>query len=101
MAGPVATTTLSSSGNYASSRYSEMIQKGLLEVTPNEYVFRSATESGAMKGVSGHSNQLKINRNRRIAIPSAAVSSEGTPPTPTLLELDQATGTAKIGRAHV
>ena len=94
MAGPVATTTKSSSGNYASTRYSEMIQKQLLEVTDNEYVFRSATESGAMRGVSGHSNQLKINRNRRIAIPMAAVSAEGTPPTPTLLEIDTTTGTA-------
>src|SRR5689334_23348720 len=94
MAGPVATTTKSSSGNYASTRYSEMIQKALLEVGENEYVFRSATESGAMKGVTGHSNQLRINRNRRIAIPMAAVSAEGTPPTPTLLEIDSTTGTA-------
>ena len=87
-------TTTSSTGNYAASRYSEMIQKQLLEVTDNEYVWRYATESGGMKGVSGHSNQLKINRNRRIAIPMAAVSTEGTAPTPTTLEIDQATGTA-------
>ena len=94
MAGPVATTTKTSSSNYATSRYSEMIQKALIEVGPNEYVFRSATESGAMKGVTGHSNQLKVNRNRRIPIPMAAVSAEGTPPTPTLLEIDNTTGTA-------
>src|SRR3990167_3365334 len=86
-------TTSSSTGNYASSRYSEMIQKQLLEVTANEYVFRAATESGAMKGVSGHSNQLRINRNRRIAIPAAS-ATEGTAPTPTTLEIDSATGTA-------
>lgn len=86
-------TTTSSTGNFAASRYSEMIEKQLLEVTPNEYVFRSVTDSSPLKGVSGHSNQLKVNRNRRIAIPVSS-ATEGTAPTPTTLEIDQATGTA-------
>jgi N4-gp56 family major capsid protein len=88
----MATTTSSSTGQ-SDARYTELIEKGLLEVGENEYVFRAATEEGKLKGVSGHSNQLKINRQRRIAIPSAA-ATEGTAPTPTTLEVDQATGTA-------
>jgi len=88
----MATTTSSSTGQ-SDARYTELIEKGLLEVGENEYVFRSATEEGKLKGVSGHSNQLKINRQRRIAIPSAA-ATEGTAPTPTTLEVDSTTGTA-------
>lgn len=88
----MATTTSTSTGQ-SDARYTELIEKGLLEVGENEYVFRAATEESKLKGTSGHSNQVKINRQRRIAIPSAA-TAEGTAPTPTTLEVDSTTGTA-------
>ena len=86
-------TTTSSTGNFAAARYEEMIQKMLLDVTDNEYRFREMTDSSPLKGMSGHSNQIQVNRNRRIAIPVSS-ATEGTAPTPTTLEIDQATGTA-------
>lgn len=82
---------LASTGNFPAARYTEYIQKELLDWGP--FSFRFAEFMDPAKLESGHSITYKVIRKERLPIPLAAATESETPAAKTVT-LDTVTGTS-------
>ena len=82
---------LSSTGNHAAARYSEWIQKEMLDWGP--FSFRFAEFMDPAKLESGHSITYKVIRKQRLKLPMAPATESETPSAKTVT-LDTVSGTS-------
>lgn len=82
---------LSGTGNFASARYSEWIQKELVNWGPFSHRFVEFMSPAKLE--SGHSITYKVIRKKRLKLPLAPATESETPTAKTV-ELDTTTGTS-------
>lgn len=87
----MAAPTITSTGNFPSARYAQMIQKTLLEWGDLEYKFAKYMEEKTLD--KGYSQTYRVVRRKRVKL-SITAAAESVSPTPVALDLDYVEGTS-------